>query len=510
MLLCLGMNRKLICLIVILNLLSAQFFMTQNVCSVRNDFILRKAIGHDFTEELWAVEYDFRDKYVKNDVTGNFQSKTIDNKTEDDTFYIVYSNKYGIEMAYIALEYILSDEKISWMPLQTILQHWQTPNEEEIYVKNTFASLIAYDDIDNSKYPSFQDKLYIGWTFYQNEILDVLNEELEIINFSVENNPDKFVEIIEPDEINNQIKFGIKYKGIFTVWQDIEVYNDYSNIKVIPNGVRAITYLEDLTFEYSYEIKRTSENRVEAIMSVNYNIGQVSQMVIFGDTKTQASIFNGTHGKTLNSGYNYAVYNTSDSISGRLNGSLTKSIPGMGLSMLSYVNTLTMSEITPSYQDETGESITQDTEKPISAIDIVLDDRKIFNTNFKTKSNYSLHDEGVLLKDNLDVDSRVIKRTKVENNYFKSQSGSFSSLINSFEQEQETLNIEKASYCYLVSFPEWNGYEIRHDPVFTAFAEYLTRYPWILMIGGIGIVSIALLAITSMIRKKKELIQKRK
>lgn len=517
------MKRKIINNSILLFLILLMFgpFITSGKAAVGDN-----EIGHNFNEKLWAVSYDFTDQFCKEDLTGDWVDTGFDNKTEDKTGYIVYINQKGIEMAYIALEYVMINGNIAWMPYQTILQHWKSPDGTETIATNNFAGLVAYDDKDFSENPSKGDDLYIGWTLYQNNILETANEQLGT-NFNKIEKPEDLVNIIQPEkDENGVITFGIEYNNIITIWQGLEKNTDDEGTSIVSSSLRAISLIDHLKFLYKYEVKETNDRKVEAIMSVTYDIGQMRELIVMYDNEFHANRFGGTIGHT-SSNMSFVKYETIDSIKERLDGSLSDNISAMGISLIQYMNTFNIdanAEYLVNLENEEqiqNVNIIEELSDNIDEIGIHINNEEIFKTDFTSKKEYSLYKDDILVKNDLHINSRLVEKSRLKEEYFNQGVQMTSSLANIFINHVSTeisnqinpiedLSFNKASYLYLISFPEWSGLKIIHDPVFITYGLLPILFPWNFMTIGLVVALIGLISLTIMIYNMKKKIDSKK
>ena len=67
-----------------------------------------------------------------------------------------------------------------------------------------------------------------------------------------------------------------------------------------------------------------------------------------------------------------------------------------------------------------------------------------------------------------------------------------------------TLSVDKVDYYYFISYPEWNGSRIVHDPTFVAYADLaagIFSVNTLILIGAFGV--IIAVAVFFVIRRRK-------
>ncbi|MCK5616910.1 hypothetical protein KAR91_84390, partial [Candidatus Pacearchaeota archaeon] len=292
---------------------------------------------HSFSEDYFAIEVDLvgtgtalDPDYENPDLVRDLLDDTAvtkdSNKNEDWQFYLAYMNKSGIETAFSALEKFehdltfgdllkpnvrniidtlgLYDEELkktifhinATAPFQQLVQHYDTPWGEDVFVTNNFMALIAYSADSTDRDIDISDDIYLGYTFSFQELTEAVNDVIKadpdhdeadtIGNFNYE---------ASFEETADGFKFGINYTNVFVLWQPIKVKpkgvdifgiedlsrDDMGGI-IFGQDIVAASVLDYLAFEYEFETNEfTGANKyVEGLVTSHYHIGETNFLVV--------------------------------------------------------------------------------------------------------------------------------------------------------------------------------------------------------------------------------------
>lgn len=105
--------------------------------------------GHSFDEDYWT-------------------NTSITNTTDEGDvvdFTVSYINDFGVEVFYVALKSITTDEGIRTIPYQIYGLHYYTPEGQEIFITATFAFLYVYNDTNGNNIPDNEEDKFIVQPF---------------------------------------------------------------------------------------------------------------------------------------------------------------------------------------------------------------------------------------------------------------------------------------------------------------------------------------------------------
>ncbi|HZD12070.1 MAG TPA: hypothetical protein VE177_00935, partial [Candidatus Binatus sp.] len=134
---------------------------------------------------------------------------------------------------------------------------------------------------------------------------------------------------------------------------------------------------------------------------------------------------------------------------------------------------------------ESGGSVDNDTNADVSntAVDTKASDgEKIFQSDFGTKQNYSLFDASDANPITVQSQTRTVPRLGWgDNPAFAAFQTGFMGFLPLFvahvapelyaQAKDDLVNFRVSNYLYIISYPQWNGYRIVHDPDYTAFFQ---------------------------------------
>jgi len=325
------------------------------------------------------------------------------------------------------------------IPMQSIMQHFKSPNGRDVFLLSTFVMLVAFQDTGTIPgIPDSNEPIYLSLSF---DITGSVGEELE--GFDVEIFP------LQVSEDGNTYRWGIRYNDLKSIWWLFDPNNPGSG------HIVAFAKYDHLCFNYTLNI--SPEDGV-ATITTEYSIGQMTWL------KVGAQEYTGTE--------------------------LTEYIRehGIGISLVTYQATISVG--VEHKVVESGEAVPSDGLKNITSglLDTVLgtDEELVASVSFKTKDKYDLYNET--------SGSYYMKGLKVENWIYnlngmrKCPILALQSIINlpmpvvalyidpelrdSYEHGKlnaTSLGIEGADCIYVSSYPTWEGLTVVHDPTFTAY-----------------------------------------
>lgn len=444
----------------------------------------------DFEEESFSKTVDYFD-YVRAYATLNGIQAPQDFEKWHANMYMTYVNTSGIKLLYAGLEDITIDESSHLrIPMQSIIMHYKTnENNRDTILSSTFLMLMAFNETANSLYPDSPDKNDVLFASFSlgfdltalSETLPVLSSKTETIPLT--SSPDKLV-----------WEWGMKYTNLTALWW--RTWIDPSNPRYQNSWPLSLTVYDELTFTYKLSINPDAGT---ATLQENHVIGRMKHLFI-GIIPLL-----------------WVYYNSTGSY-GMLGGKISDEtihdyIQNNGLEM-SIINfqTSVMADHETYSETESGQSVT-DTEALVtdSSIDTFADDgEKIFSADFGAKKSYELYN---YTADPTEMDfesfESTARTTKIGG--FAGNGGLFAYHIGlmkflpavvvhmypaMFAKAASTIaNMSRANYFYTVSYPQYSGYRVEHDPTFTAYIAVSQSSTPSTPIGAIGLIILAVVII---------------
>ncbi|NHJ00636.1 MAG: hypothetical protein EAX86_00780 [Candidatus Heimdallarchaeota archaeon] len=506
--------------------------------------------GHTFSEEYFAIEVDLavpdpsNPDLIKDLINPGAATGDTD-EFEDHQFYMAYMNDSGIETAFSALEKMehditfgeLLDDAVydilhpyypgpldttifhvnATAPFQQLVQHFKTPEDQDVFVTNNFMALIAYSSDPNDRIMDSEDKLYLGYTFSIQELVDAVNGVLEdnmhdyrIGHFDYSSSFEK---------VGDVYKFGIRYENMFVLWQEIGVAPTGVDIfgagsQYIQDDTRGIIYgrdivaasvLDYISFDYEFKTQEMigANKYVLGTVTTHYNIGETNFLVINENTLPTAD-WNHTPFVAAPS-YTFDVPDDLAGFSTGLPAPLPSAVTVTLNEMAFYLDDdakarmrmangfgLTVATATTTFGISLAEdpSVNNQLENETSrTIDLVTGGNTFFFTEFTNKNTYKLKglfdlwgidpnaDRPVYIIPFTPSDTWVI--TNVAREYFAVEFAYAYGFTKFLAYElSDTFSMAGTADVYVSSilyftfteFSEWYGGEIYHDPAYSAVA----------------------------------------
>lgn len=377
--------------------------------------------GHTFDEEWWKAEYT--------------------NKTKDGynlTSSIFYMNSHNVSAFLIAINRTENETNVGTYPYQLFGLHYYSPEGQEVFIGAIFAFLLGYNNT------------------YEPE-KGIPNPEHENVSFIIPFGvgsllKDNYVPVTESSitrHSDTHYVFKIRYKNLYA----LVTQNPWWSA-ILKTGW--IMRFSELTFKY--EIKLDVENG-EVRVETYYHIGQVTKLwlVIAGlPIPVDVSKFPDTLGiAAVHYGATFTSYSR---------------VIGAG----------------------SGNEIETGITKPVDE-DLVLEENneRVFKIGFRgvydvldetKKPPKTIHKDQNAL--NIILKARPLDKLFVWNQLQLSADlmsimayGISDTVQDEYEsprdlKQKAIFNYHKQNFWYAVAFPEWDGYRIEHDPVYTAYTNF--------------------------------------
>lgn len=389
--------------------------------------------GHSFEEEYWTNE-----------------SMTATSPAGDDvTFSASFVNYENVSAFLLSLNMVENENGTGNVPFQLFGMHYYTPDGNEVFIGAVLAFLMAFDDTYNGTGPG------------QNGMPDPGNENISyVIPFGVAGALDESyppeVEVQEVEKLGEgHYRFGIQYRNLYAF-----VSPNFVASAVFATGW--IAKFSELTIMYEVTMdQETDEVRAETW----YTIGEVTELwfILLG-IPIPADPHN---------------------------------LPEhLGLSVVHFVTVFT-SKYQGASGNATGDTFDPDINEPIDE-DIVLkvgdDSERALKVG--TRGTFDLINESTdyVIKEDEPATNAIVGAKLVDLVLVAWQLGFAAGAMSIFayalsDYVQSTydgpLDLAQRSLVptnedgfnayplwYAVSFPEWNGYRIVHDPVYTAYSSF--------------------------------------
>ncbi|MDH5438929.1 MAG: hypothetical protein OEX76_08550, partial [Candidatus Bathyarchaeota archaeon] len=300
--------------------------------------------------------------------------------------------------------------------------------------------------------------------------------------------------------------WGMRYTNLTAVWWRTYISENNETKASRPWGLASY---DELTFKYTLTIDPDTH---KATITENHVIGRIRDLWVF-------------HGWFLIPLYNHFNRTGCYAYGTKLSNETVYDFlykHGVKMSIVDFQTSIMLDRDTYS-TSTSGQNVT-DNEVLVSnsSISTYADDgEKIFDASFGAKQTYNLFnytkDPTESTSDTYDAVTRTPKIGGYAKNRdlfkFHRNFGRYLPLIlvhmypNLYQRAKETItNMTRADYLFLISYPNYSGYRIEHDPLFTIYfaptATTGTNYGALIVLAIVGGVAIATVAIV-ISRKKK-------
>jgi hypothetical protein len=416
--------------------------------------------------------------------------------------YMTYFNKMGLQMAYTGLRNIsLADQAFLTIPMQTLLLHYKTEdNNRDALVASSFLMLMGFNDTAKSIHsdlPDRNDTLWASFSFGVN-----LRQLFPNATFPALSSKSEVFPLTKAQD-GNTWKWGMKYTNLTALWITTHITEENGTDPSRPWGLA--TY-DELTFNYTLSIDPNSN---KATINQDFVIGRIRNLWTFWGWFLVWPLYNHYNSTGC---YRYGAKVSNETVYEFLQKNEVK------MSIVQFQKSVMLDRTTYS-TSSTGQNVT-DNEVFVgdSSISTYSDEgEKIFNASFGAKQTYNLFN---YTQDQTESESQSFNAnaTTVEidgyarnRNLFKCHRdfARYLPLILAhmypqlYQSAKETItNMTRADYLYLISYPNYSGYRIEHDPTFTIyFAASIP--PAHLNLGPILLIAIIAVAVTVVVVLKR-------
>ena len=419
--------------------------------------------------------------------------------------YQTYVNMSGFQLYYSGLVNITAGTGALTLPVQSFIEHYKTPNGNDVLTSSSFIMLLAFNDTSTSKHedsPDVNDNLYASFS---------LGLEAVDLNFSTPMLSSK-TEIIPLTPSNNNLTWtwGMRYTNLTAVWWRMWINPLNPHFDILPI---AITTYDELAFTYQLDI---DPNNHKATVSASYVIGRMTNLwlffwpTIFLGLPPIVFHFNSTGTYTPNGKLklsNETIYQY-----------LTKQ--GIKMSIVLFQNSLVLSGVKT--QSSYGNQNVTDTELDVSTGEILTKagNEEIFKTDFGTKATYQLYNYTADPTETEYTTHSAVTRSAPRPGFAKNPLFSIHVALLKYvplivqhvapalyqKAKDYMLNMTYADCFYLISYPEYSGFRVKHDPTYTAYIAGTTgtapQSGWFGLLLIAGIVAVIAVAVILVVKRR--------
>jgi hypothetical protein len=435
--------------------------------------------------------------------------------------YQTYINVSGFQLYYSGLINITAQQGTAALtiPVQSFIEHFKTPNGKDVLTSSSFIMLLAFNETDTTKYPDspdVKDYLYASFSLgldldqiYGNATRPALSSKTEVIPLTSSNN-------------NLTWTWGMRYTNLTAVWLRMFIDPANSTHSALPV---ALTTYDELTFTYQLDI---DPNNHKATVTANYVVGRMINLwfiewrwvtVIFVPVLLLEVIHYNATGKYSLDGKTKQSTETIYQFLDRQN---------IKMSIVLFQNSLVLDDI-KTQSSYSNQNVT-DAEVDVSdgEISTKAGNEEIFKTDFGTKATYQLYNYTADPSETEYTTHNAVTRTAPRPGFAKNPLFSIHVALLKYvplivqhiapalyqKAKDYMLNMTYADYFYLISYPEYSGFKVKHDPTYTAYITATTgttptsNWFGLILIGGIiAVIAIALVLVVKRRGAKTQAIQ---
>jgi len=364
-----------------------------------------------------------------------------------------YINQFEVKLLYMGLAGVDFGKAKFQVPLQSIVERFNTTKGELAMTASSFLMLMTFNDTKASLYPESPDKndnLWVSFTM-GTDYSEIMPEgKLPKLVTSVETTPLM--------KNGDEYTWSMKYKDLAAVWWNIAG----SGLKLLPT---ALSIYDELGFNYRL-VFNPSEGTAK--LYVTYTIGEMRDLWTLNHIGLLPVImhYNST-----------ATYNAKDQKVGTetIYSFLEKNKISMSI-LMSQRTWVADKEVTNKVNGSNTLSAGVDVSSG-SIQSSTADGQKVLDVTFGEKKTYKL--ETANGEKTYDAVTRTADVTYYAKNpilnlqnallFYSNALMAHIAPVKYAEMAKLWMNATKSDYLFITSYPSYGGYEVIHDPVYTAY-----------------------------------------
>ncbi len=422
----------------------------------------------DFRAKSFSRVVDWFD-YVRQYAADNgFNTTGLEN--EHAYIYTNFINVGGFQLFYVGLVNATHNGRFVTIPLQTFFEHYETPAGKTAITASSFISLVSFRDNASSIYlnsPDRNDELYASF-----------NLGVDLTAFGTRPVPpyvatSEIIPLTSTDD--NHWRWGLKYTNLNAIWWRIWADPLFPHYETVPRGLARYS---ELTFNYDLTINPSTKT---ARLVASYTIGRVTDLWLLAPAPVYHLNSTGTY-------YLDGTQASPQNVYGFLQTGQYK------MSIVLAQKTILVSQNTSQpTTDRTDDANAQpvavdDAERDVSLSAVnteAPDGERVFRADFGAKPTYELYDSSDSNPTTLDATTRTVRRLGWAGNPVFWFQNRFMGLLPLFVAHVDPALMQQArsglvsfvvsDYLYIISYQQWGGTKIVHDPDFTAFYQPATN-----------------------------------
>jgi hypothetical protein len=411
----------------------------------------------DFQGESWSKSLDLFD-YVR--TYAGLSGNQAPPKDWSSDLRLNYINVSGVKLLYAGFAGASMGNASLIVPLQAFIESYKTRDGLDAVTASTFLMMLAFNDTGQSLYPDSPDEEDNLWASFS------IGRNLE--EFFVGSAPPRFSSGVEAIPLESsgdkrEWTWGMSYRNLTAIWWRLNNEGGRPGYSLIPT---ALSVYDELAFSYRLVLDPAQGT---AQLYLSYIIGEMRQLwvlsrigfiplvVHYNDTGAFAA------GKKVS------------------NASIHRFLAdnGIKMSLVLFQRNLVIDHATSSTSG--GQSVTDGSVDLSSGSVQTLADtgQKTYEVSFGEKKTYQLYNStsGTTTSHEAVTRTADVERyvhnpvINVQTSLLKFLPKLVRMMVETENQNkvEEGLNVTRADYLYITSYPVFGGYKIVNDPLYTAY-----------------------------------------
>ena len=417
--------------------------------------------GTDFQAQSFSKVVDYYDYVRQYAATNNVSDILIQN--QHAYIHTNYINVGGFQLFYAGLLNATHNNMNVTIPIQTVFEHFKTPQGQDAITASSFLSLVAFTENGTTDvYPNTPDRgdsVYASFSLgYTLSAFGTHPVPTYVANSQI---------IPLTSTSSNHWTWGLNYTNLNAIWW--RIYPDPLLPLWDSSTPRAFAQYSQLSFSYALALDPSAKT---ATLTTSYTVGKMTDLYLLTATP-QVLHLNAT-----------GTYN----LNGQSRGTQTVyqylAQSGYKLSIVQS-HMAVLASTTTSDNTDSGSSVDNNSESDVTHTGVntvASDNERVFRTDFGAKPSYQLYNYTSGTQTNYNVTARTANRPAWGGNpVYAGVQNVFMSFLPVFVYHVDpTLfkaartgmaNFQVASYLYIISYPTWSGYKIVNDPEYTAYYQ---------------------------------------
>ena len=421
--------------------------------------------GNDFQAQSFSKTVDYYD-YVRQYATANgYNITSIQN--QHAYIYTTYINVGGFQLFYAGLLNATHNNMNVTIPIQTVFEHFKTPQGKDAITASSFLSLVAFTENGTTDvFPNSPDR---GDSVYASFSLGYTLSAFGTHPVPTYVATSQIIPLTSTD--SNHWSWGLNYTNLNAIWW--RIYPDPLLPLWDSSTPRAFAQYSQLSFSYTLAIDPSGKT---ATLTTSYIVARMTDLYLLTATP-QALHLNATGTYNLNGQpragptiYQYLAQN-----------GYKLSIVQSHMAVLANTNGNT---VATTDKTDLGSSVDSNNEVDVAHTGVntvASDNERVFRTDFGVKPNYQLYNYTSGTQTSYNVTARTANRPAWAGNPVYGVQNSFMGFLPLFVYHVDPSLFQAArtgmahftlsNYLYIISYPTWGGFKIVNDPAFTAYYQ---------------------------------------